>query len=370
MNSQSIKENQENDINYLLEKYHIDKNKYIYPNIDINSYNYENAIENQDLYNLSCSICLNILKNPISCSSNINSHSFCKECIDKYLFEKQNCPVCKRVFEYKTNNEIENLLNKIYFKCLFRKEGCKKILSYPEYLKHINECEFKNILYECQIERFNYLQKNFKKCKFKGYNHKIEEHFKLCAFFKYKCNYCKEDILHINLKEHVENYCKIGIIDYQNGDKYIGERKNKINEGYGIFINSNGDKYEGEFKNGNLEGYGIYYSSNRDKYEGEFKNNKFDGYGIYYSSNGDKYEGEFKNNKFDGSGIFYSSNGDKYGGEFINGKCEGFGIFYILNGNKFEGKFKDRKFEGFGKLNNKDGDESCDRPRQRKTGAL
>ena len=64
------------------------------------------------------------LENPINCSD----HSFCKECIDKYLKENNKCPICKNNFEYKINNDIINLLNKLFFKCKFKSDGCNDIL--------------------------------------------------------------------------------------------------------------------------------------------------------------------------------------------------------------------------------------------------
>ncbi len=75
---------------------------------------------------------------------------------------------------------------------------------------------------------------------------------------------------------------------------------------------SNGNRYEGEWKNNLIEGYGILYFSNGNRYEGEWKNCKSEGYGIIYFFNGDRYEGQFKNGKSEGYGIFYSSLGFKY----------------------------------------------------------
>ena len=348
MKSISNQEEIEKDLNCLLDKYHIDKNKYLSPDIEIFSYNTNNVIGNQDMLDLTCPICFNVLNKPISCSSNIICHSFCKECIDKFLIKKKICPVCKQNFEYKANIEIEKLLNKIQFKCLFEKEGCKQIMNYSEYLHHIKECKFENIVYECQIEKFSYSNKNFVKCNFKGNNHVIDNHFKLCAFYNFKCIFCNENIVHINFKDHVENDCKIGIINNEDGNKYIGEKNNKIGEGYGIYSFSDGGKYEGEFRNNTFEGYGIFMTSNGDKYEGQFRNNEYEGIGTFINTNGDIFKGEFKNNKLEGYGIFMTSNGDKYEGEFKNGIFEGFGIYYYSTGNKYVGNFKDGNFEGFG----------------------
>ena len=57
------------------------------------------------------------MKQPRFCSSNNNSHSFCKDCIDKYLEINNNYPICKNKFENKIRDEIENELHKLEFKC-------------------------------------------------------------------------------------------------------------------------------------------------------------------------------------------------------------------------------------------------------------
>ena len=344
--------NKEESLNILLNKYNIDKNKVISP-LNINYYNPDDVIENTNLYDLTCPCCLNILKNPISFSSNTNCHSFCKECIDKYLFEKQNCPICKNKFEYFKNEKIEKSLNNLYFKCFYQKEGCDKILKYIDYLNHINECYFTK--YICKVDKFNYLKKDFEKCNFIGNNEEIEGHFKLCEFYSYKCKFCNENIFNINLKSHIENKCKIRILKYSNGDKYEGEFKNGIREGYGIYYYSNGDKFEGEFKNEIREGFGVFYFSDGILYEGEFKNGIIEGYGIYYYSNGDIYKGEFKHGIREGYGIYYYSKGDKYEGEFKGGIKEGYGIYYYSNKYKYKGEFKYDKFEGYGILYSLDG---------------
>ena len=87
----------------------------------------------------------------------------------------------------------------------------------------------------------------------------------------------------------------------------------------------NGDNYIGEFKNDLSEGYGIYYFYNyRAIYEGEFKNNKKNGYGIEYYSDGSKYKGKFKNGKMEGYVFCFYSDGSKFIGEFKDGLKEGF----------------------------------------------
>ena len=264
--------NNNENLDYLLNENNIDKNKYLNCISNI-YYDRENIIEkDKDISNLICPICYYILKQPRFCSSNNNSHSFCKECIDKYLEINNKCPICKNKFENKSKNEIENELHKLEFKCLFYKEGCNKVINYLEYFNHIHTCKYNNnLIYECKIDKYNYLKKEFEKCNYKGNKEEMRDHFKRCGLIKYKCIFCNESILKIDIKEHVENKCKLGIYKYINNEKYIGENKNKIREGYGKYYYSNGDKYEGEWKNDKREGYGILYCSNENKYEGDGK---------------------------------------------------------------------------------------------------
>ena len=110
-------------------------NKYIERNLKV-FYNRDNVIEKENIEDLICPICFFVLKNPISCSNNKSAHSFCKECIDKYLKENNKCPTCKLIFGYKINNNIYNDLNNLSFQCEFKNEGCNIIIPYSDYLIH------------------------------------------------------------------------------------------------------------------------------------------------------------------------------------------------------------------------------------------
>ena len=213
----------EDDINF---KKYIKKNQLEY-------YDQYNLIDKRNDEDLICPICYYILKEPINCSDKKNSHSFCKKCIDKYLEERNKCPICKLNFEYKINNEIYNKLNKILFECMFKNEGCNEIISYSEYLNHINNCKYNN-KYECSIKKYNYERKEIEKCNYIGNKTNMDIHFKLCAYNNFKCKFCNENIYQMNLEEHIINKCRFGITNYENGDKYIGEKQNNIEEGYGI----------------------------------------------------------------------------------------------------------------------------------------
>ena len=81
----------------------------------------------------------------------------------------------------------------------------------------------------------------------------------------------------------------------------VKQNKNSNNKACGKFI--------GELKNGKKEGKGTAYYNNGDKYEGEFKNDLRDGYWIYFYGNekykDDVYIGYWKEGKFEGKGIYY-----------------------------------------------------------------
>ena len=177
--------------------------------------------------------------------------------------------MCKCIFEYQNNNEIKDKLNKILFKCIFSRNGCTKIMHYLSFFKHIDKCGYKVNEYECIVPKFNKYNKSFNSCLYKGKLNEVKNHFKKCAFNKFKYNMCNKIILGINLKKHMIDKCKIRIIDDYFGNKYIGEFKFGVKNGYGIYYYSSGDIYEGEYKDNNKNGYGIYYYSfSGNKYEG------------------------------------------------------------------------------------------------------
>ena len=157
------------EINNLLKKCGVDKSKFIRPFSSEKYYNPDNVVKgNKKIENLICPICLNILINPISCNSTKKSHSFCEECINKSLENSDKCPLFRQVFEFGINQKVKKLLQKLKFKCIYAEEVCPKILDYSIYFKHIDKCGFRNLLYECQIEKYFYSEKIYKKCKYIG----------------------------------------------------------------------------------------------------------------------------------------------------------------------------------------------------------
>ena len=108
---------------------------------------------------------------------------------------------CKTNFEYKINNRLDNVLEKLNFKCFFQNEGCDYIMPYTEYLNHINNCKYNNSTYGCNVMKYNYTLKDFEKCGFIGDKLNIKNHFKLCGYNKFRCLFCKHCVLiYVNLE--------------------------------------------------------------------------------------------------------------------------------------------------------------------------
>ena len=115
--------------------------------------------------------------------------------------------------------------------------------------------------------------------------------------------------------------------------------------GNGTFIHPNGDKYVGEFKNKTMTGEAAFFFTNGDKYVGEFKDEKINGQGTYFYNDGAIYIGEFKDRKLHGQGTYTWADGSKYVGEFKDDKRNGQGTYSYANGHVEEGIWKDGKLQ-------------------------
>ena len=156
--------------------------------------------------------------------------------------------------------------------------------------------------------------------------------------------------------EHDE--IKEGKIYFSNGDEYIGQIKNYLRDGKGIF-KSDFETYDGEWKNDQIDGEGSLINKNNIKYEGHFTNNKYYGKGKLTYPDGTHYSGEFVNNLFDGQGFLEGSNKHIYNGGFQRGKFHGYGEFkWIEEGfikETYSGNYSNGKKNGKGKLVFKNG---------------
>jgi len=177
-----------------------------------------------------------------------------------------------------------------------------------------------------------------------------------------------------------------GTYTFANGDKYVGEWKNFLYHGHGMFTYASGDKYIGEFKDDLYHGHGTYTFASGEKYIGEYKDDvKWNG--VYYRADGtvkgtyvqgiveregsscvkkreytedgksmidcefasgERYIGAYENGAWNGHGTYTYPDGGKYIGEFKDGVSHGHGIYFYASGNKYIGEYKDDLKHGHG----------------------
>ena len=98
-----------------------------------------NTIVKDDLYNIfkdsvTCSLCNNILINPVMCM--VCQNNFCKKCIDNRSLNNKNCPNGCNEPNYKDSIGKKDILSKLKFNCV----GCQNKIPYDEIVKHHEYC--------------------------------------------------------------------------------------------------------------------------------------------------------------------------------------------------------------------------------------
>ena len=86
-----------------------------------------------------CSICCNVLKDPVLCPR--NHHCFCRGCITKHLENYQRCPTCADELTVETLTEpqrmVKRMLNELKIHCVYIDRGCQEIVQ----LQHLDQHE-------------------------------------------------------------------------------------------------------------------------------------------------------------------------------------------------------------------------------------
>lgn len=102
-------------------------------------------ISNQEYFkniehDATCSICKNIVLDPVECNKCENH--YCTRCIQIWKSSTSNtskCPNKCSNSEFKEPSRFyKNSINKLEFNC---EKECGKVISYEEYVKHVNSCK-------------------------------------------------------------------------------------------------------------------------------------------------------------------------------------------------------------------------------------
>lgn len=98
---------------------------------------------NSDLEDeLTCVICCNILCEPVVTPC---CHSFCRECVGRWLKDFKSCPVCRKPC-YKICKSpviVTNLIGRLRIRCDNEEKGCNEVMAVERLSSHTKVCSFK-----------------------------------------------------------------------------------------------------------------------------------------------------------------------------------------------------------------------------------
>ena len=113
-----------------------------------------------------------------------------------------------------------------------------------------------------------------------------------------------------------EVYEREHVINYKNGDKYVGDIVDGEPNGIGMLTFVNGTICFGEWVNGMMNGYGVIKYADGSYYEGEFKDDMFHGKGIIQYGSGElkgyTLMGTWKEGKLHGKVMVITNTGEMF----------------------------------------------------------
>ena len=136
-----------------------------------------------------CSICYNVLKEPMMCRN--NEHLFCRDCITKHLNTNlHTCPECNEDLTVETLRRarvISNFLSGLKIKCDYCHRGCQEYIRLEELDSHVENCGFAPV--KCSNEE----------CEMIVNKREIIHHEStVCEYRKVKCHNC------VKIEQNVE----------------------------------------------------------------------------------------------------------------------------------------------------------------------
>jgi E3 ubiquitin-protein ligase NRDP1 len=103
-----------------------------------------------------CSICYNVLKEPMMCRN--NEHIFCRDCITEHLtVNSHTCPECNEDLTVETLRKarlVSNILSELKIKCDYSNRGCQELIRLEGLDSHVENCGFAPVKCsneECQL---------------------------------------------------------------------------------------------------------------------------------------------------------------------------------------------------------------------------
>ena len=128
-----------------------------------------------------CSICYNVLKEPMMCRN--NEHLFCSDCITEHLnTNSHTCPECNEDLTVETlrpSRLVSNILSELKIKCDYSHRGCQEYIRLEKLDSHVKNCGFVPV--KCSNEE----------CEMIVSKREIIHHEStVCEYRKVKCHNC------------------------------------------------------------------------------------------------------------------------------------------------------------------------------------
>ena len=133
--------------------------------------------------NFICSICFNVLKDPVLCRR--NQHCFCRGCITKHLENSRRCPTCADELTVATlaqpSRMVKDYLNELDIHCVHKNRGCQDVVQLQHLERHETTCGFTPAVCSNQGCRVTVNKRDL-----------IHHESEVCEFRKLKCHSCGE----------------------------------------------------------------------------------------------------------------------------------------------------------------------------------
>jgi hypothetical protein len=128
-----------------------------------------------------CSICYNVLKEPMMCRN--NEHIFCRGCITEHLtVNSHTCPECNEDLTVETLRKarlVSNILSELKIKCDYSNRGCQEFIRLEELDSHVENCGFAPV--KCSNEECQLVVDK---------RELIHHESTICEYRKVKCHNC------------------------------------------------------------------------------------------------------------------------------------------------------------------------------------
>ena len=143
----------------------------------------DNRFENTVSSNFYCSICLNVLKEPVMCRR--NQHYFCISCITRHLGNSPTCPTCMEELTVETLTQVPRIvtdyLSELNIRCDYFSRGCREFVQLGNLATHVTNCGFSPV--KCSNDGCG---------KVLNKQDKTHHEAEVCDFRKLKCHDCAE----------------------------------------------------------------------------------------------------------------------------------------------------------------------------------